>query len=69
MAQTQAQLLAAAKKQLAKTQAKLEAQEAASAPAARVNTNTLEGIRAASKVAPTPDPQITADDKWAREKL
>ena len=50
MAQTKAQLLAAAKKQLAKTQERIAA---ATPSTPSVNTSTIAGITAASKVTQT----------------
>lgn len=71
MAQTPAQLLAAAKKRIAATQAAIDAQTIASTPAStRVDTTSLAGIEAASKAIPAPaapTAQQIADDKYATE--
>ena len=69
MAQTKAQLLAAAKKQLAKTQERIVA---ATPSIPSVNTSTIAGITAASKVtqtAPAQTAQQIADDVYATKVL
>jgi len=73
MAQTKKQaekeLLKQAQALLAKQKKQLSSLEAQVPTPARVNTTTLEGIKAASQPAKPVQPVLSDDDAWARQKV